>query len=99
MSTPAEANVRRMRVRALVGTAILLAFAGLVIYDLESDSSFECDVCMRFKGETDCARGAGATEDDAVTSARTNLCARLASGVTESFACSATPTLSASCTP
>jgi hypothetical protein len=45
------------------------------------------EVCMQFNGHTVCKTTSGQTEDYALRTAKTNACADIASGVTDSMAC------------
>jgi len=80
----------------LLGVAGFVAF---VVWDLRSHGRFECNVCVEFKGQTHCAVGSGPTREEAVRSGQTPACQILGSGVTDAFACAATPPASVTCTP
>jgi hypothetical protein len=76
-----------MRVIAtLVGLAL---FGGMLWYGVRQEARIECDVCITFKGRTECRVGRG----DANTAA----CAVLGSGVSDAMQCGATPPSSARC--
>jgi len=55
-------------------------------------SSFQelCEVCVTFKGRTECREAWGRTKDDAVKTAQDNACGLLAGGMTDIISCSNT---------
>ena len=69
---------------------ILGLFMAVVIYRSFQLSTFECEVCIAFRGNSVCRTVEGANELDARRAAVTNVCADLASGVTDSMACERT---------
>jgi hypothetical protein len=79
---------------ALTTLAALVAF---VVYASLHVGAIRCEVCLDFGGRRACRAVDGANEDEAMMAARTNACAHLASGVTESMACERTPLASSSC--
>jgi len=83
--------------RALLTLLAIGGFLGFIIWDLQSHDLVECSVCIEFKGRTECATGSAPTRAEALRSAQTPACQLLISGVTDAFACSATPPISATC--
>jgi hypothetical protein len=79
---------------ALIG---LLGLGAIIIYT-SLGIGFRCEVCIDFNGRTSCRSVDGAAQDHALAAARTNACAQLASGVTETMACERTPPLKSGCT-
>jgi hypothetical protein len=76
----------------LVGILMVAAILAVIIYSSLNLAAYRVEVCMAFNGRTNCRTASGSTEDFALRSARTNACAAIASGVTETIACeSATP--------
>jgi hypothetical protein len=78
---------------------IIGGFLAFLAWDIASQGQYECDVCIQFGGRTDCQVGSAATRKEAIQAGQTPACQSLAHGVTEAFACSATPPLSVKCTP
>ena len=74
-----------------------LLFIGFVIYSSMRLDQFSCEVCMEFGGGTNCARASGTTQMEARSSAMNVACATLASGVTNSIACTNSPPRTESC--
>ncbi|MCZ6759979.1 MAG: hypothetical protein O7D29_06355 [Gemmatimonadetes bacterium] len=70
--------------------AILLVsflFVGFVIFGSMTRAQVECEVCIEFRGRTDCRRAAGVTEDEARRTAQTMACGILAAGMDQTIAC------------
>lgn len=80
-----------------VTTAVVLLLMGYVVYGSMARVSHACEVCVEFDGRTRCARGAGASEDEARRGAQTAACGVLASGMDESIRCDNTPPKTARC--
>ncbi|MEE9282051.1 MAG: hypothetical protein V3V67_17935 [Myxococcota bacterium] len=83
--------------RVIATIAALALFGGLLWYGLRQQARVECDVCVTFKGRTECRVGRGDTEESAIASANTAACAVLGSGVTDAMQCSVTRPTSATC--
>jgi len=77
----------------------LLAIGGYVVYSSLTIGGVRCEVCIDFGGRHACRAVDGDTEQDALAAARTNTCALLASGVTDSMACGRTPPSKSECHP
>jgi len=84
--------------RALLTLLAIGGFLGFILWDLQSQGTIECDVCVEFKGRTRCATGSASTRQEALRSAQTPACQLLINGVTDAFACSATQPVTARCT-
>ena len=80
-----------------LGGAVLISIVGFVVWSSLHVGGVRCEVCIAFGGRQACRAVDGATEEETLTAARTNTCALLASGVTETMACERTPPLSSSC--
>ncbi|MEW5975418.1 MAG: hypothetical protein AB1898_06375 [Acidobacteriota bacterium] len=74
-----------------------LGFLAYVVYSTLDLHQYSCEVCMEFRGQTDCRTAAGETEAEAVRTAIENACAQIASGMTDSIACTQTPPKSVNC--
>lgn len=77
-------TVKRSAVVTLVGIAVLI---GLAVYLTTAQASNRCQVCVTFKGRSNCAAAAGSSAQDAREGAQTTACGLLASGMDESIAC------------
>jgi hypothetical protein len=76
---------------------VLLAMFGFVVWSSFNVGGVRCEVCIQFNGRQACRAVDGSTEEEAMTAARTNACALIASGVTDTMACERTPPSSSSC--
>lgn len=76
-----------MKKPVLIGILIFVAILAMIVYSTMSMASHRVEVCMQFNGRTACKTTAGQTEDYALRTAKSNACADIASGVTDSMAC------------
>jgi hypothetical protein len=82
-----------------IGLAALLLFMAFVVWRSLHVAGVRCEVCITYRGLTQCRTVDGPTEEEARTAATSNACAYLAGGVTDGLACSRTPPDRAACTP
>lgn len=75
---------RRLKLVVAIGFLLLL---GVLLYSTLSLSKVTVEVCIEFRGRTNCGTAAGTTEEEAIRTATTNACALIASGMTDSMAC------------
>lgn len=85
--------------RVWVGILLALGFATAMYFATLAEARVECEVCLRFAGKRECRTAGGADETSAIRGAISNACALLASGVTQSMRCDATPAESIQCKP
>jgi len=71
-----------------------LAFVALVVYLSLGLGRVKVEVCMEFRGRSNCGTAAAPTEEEALRTATDNACATISSGMTESIACSNTSPIS-----
>jgi hypothetical protein len=76
-----------MKKPVLVGILIIAAVLGIMAYSMLSLSSHRVEVCIAFNSRTVCKIARGADEQTAIRTAIDNACGELASGVTDSMAC------------
>lgn len=84
---------------AVVG-AVVFAAATLTVIVLSALSAMghACEVCMTFRGRTECREAVGNTPEEATRTATENACAVLgARGMTLAVECHNTPPASVSC--
>jgi hypothetical protein len=74
--------------RAIIGTAIGLAFLAFVVYTAVSQLGTRCEVCMTVQGRTICEAARAADESIAIMQAQSSACSRLTNGVTQTIRCS-----------
>ena len=76
---------------AFLGFGLLLAY---IIYSSLSLAQVSCEVCMTFRGRTECRAAAGANQEEAQRTATNVACSLLAAGMTDTIACENTqPTM------
>ena len=63
------------------GVLILISY---IVYSSMALDQFSCEVCMEFRGRTDCRRAVGTSEAEAIRTAVDTACAQLSSGMTDS---------------
>ncbi len=79
---------------------IVLVFVAFVVYVIYSSTGLDkvsCEVCIDYRGASNCASASGTSEEEARRTATTVACASLSSGVTDSMNCDRTPPRSVSC--
>jgi hypothetical protein len=54
---------------------------------MQSFAGNRVEVCIQFKGVTNCKIARGATQEDAIRTATGNACGEIAGGVTDTMAC------------
>ncbi len=74
---------------AVFGTALIVGSLSVV--------QAECELCVTFRGQTQCRRGSGADDAAARDAAQKAACAVMASGMNESIACGNTPPTNVRC--
>ena len=75
-----------------LGVILLVTFPAIFMtWRVLSTSSVECEVCMEFRGRIDCRKALGPDKKSCQRTGTDNACGLLASGMTESIACTSTP--------
>ena len=82
---------------AIGATVLIAATIGLLVYSVLQQAKVSCEVCVTFRGNTQCRTAIGPTRDEAIKTATSNACAYLASGMADSIACANTSPLSVAC--
>ena len=83
---------------AIAGGVLAAGTLALILYVAASSMKYTCEVCMTFRGQTQCREAVGKTAEEATRTATDNACAVLgARGMSLSIECSNTPPLSAEC--
>ncbi len=82
--------------RGLVAVGVALAL-GYMIYLTMSANEVTCEVCIEFRGETDCRKATGKDRLEAETAAASTACGLISGGVTDGIACRNTTPKSVSC--
>lgn len=74
----------------LAAAAFAVAFVIVLLYLTLGLRRYRVEVCVVFRGRTECRTAAGGTREAAQRTAIENACAFLASGMADSIACSQT---------
>jgi hypothetical protein len=82
--------------RGLVGAGLVLALA-YMIYLTTSGTGVSCEVCVEFRGNTECRKATGKDREEAETAAASTACGLLSGGVTDGIACRNTVPKSVTC--
>jgi len=67
---------------AIVFIALVI---GALVYSTLGLNQFTCEVCMEYKGRTNCATASGTTQEEAVRTATDTACATISAVTTESI--------------
>lgn len=90
--------MRSPQVKIAIVTVVLLgATLGLLIYAMLQQAQVRCEVCVTFRGKTQCRTAAGPDREQAARTATDNACGFLASGMADSISCSKTPPDAVTC--
>ncbi len=78
----------------VIGIIVVLAY---LVYGSTQLIQAECELCVEFRGQTQCRRGTGTNDAEARQAAQKAACAVMASGMNESIACQNTQPHSVQC--
>ena len=76
-----------MNKTVVIGIGFVVLVLAFLIYSSMHIAKYRVEVCVAFKGRSDCRTASGDTQDHALRSAQSNACALLVSGVTEVMQC------------
>ncbi len=76
-----------MKRGTLLTLLLALAFAGLLLYSTLSAQQVECEACVTFNGQTNCAAASAQTEEEALKSAVNTACGTITAGMDETIRC------------
>jgi threonine/homoserine efflux transporter RhtA len=85
------------RKSTVVLTGLVLAAMGYIVYGSLARVEQTCEVCVEFNGRRNCARVAGATDQEAREAAQTTACGPIANGMDESIRCQNVQPVSVTC--
>lgn len=88
-------GMKKAKVLATLGFVLLLAY---IIYSSMGLSQVRCEVCITFRGRTECRTAQGTNAEEAQRTATSVACTLLSSGMTDSIACGNTPPAKVMCT-
>ncbi len=75
----------------ILGVAFAAITVVVLVLAVRNAQRATCEVCVTFRGATQCRTAVGSDRGEAVKTATDNACAMLASGMTDTIACGATP--------
>jgi hypothetical protein len=82
----------------IIGGILAALTVGLIVVSALRSFAHTCEVCMTFRGETECRSASGRTAEEATRTAIDNACALVgARGMTLSIECQNTKPASVSC--
>ncbi len=76
---------------------LVVAFISFLAWTTISAQRVECQVCVEFGGQRNCATATASSEDEAARSAQTTACGPLVRGMDDSIACSNRPPVTRQC--
>jgi hypothetical protein len=88
-----------MKRSTLYSIAGVLAVATLFFFMTTARAKVQCQVCMDFRGRTNCATAVGATEQAAREGAQSTACGPIANGMDEQIGCGRAEPVSVQCRP
>jgi hypothetical protein len=83
--------------RAVVGLLLGAAFLVAVGYATLGESQVSCEVCIDYRGASECRSSSGVDRETAVSGAVAAACAVMSGGVTDGIRCTSTRPRSVSC--
>ena len=75
----------------------IAAFVAIVVWAMAQQGQAQCEVCVRYRGQTGCKTVAAPSRDDALAAAQSSVCGELSGSMTRDLECMRTPPLSVSC--
>jgi len=76
-----------MNKTVVIGVAFVVAVLAVLAYTSMHVAQYRVEVCIAFRGRTECRVASADTQDHALRSAQSNACALLVSGVTDTMQC------------
>ncbi len=77
--------------RMLAFAVVVVIFVTYLVWGSLRAVQAECELCIEFRGRTECRTGSGETQQDAISAAQRAACAVMAAGMDESIACQNRP--------
>ncbi len=78
----------------IIGIAFALVIVGVLIYSSFGLRRYRVEVCVEFNGQQSCRTASASNREQAQRAATNNACAQIASGMTDSMACTSKPPVS-----
>lgn len=80
--------------KTAIALAAVAAFIALLVYLTMGNKRVRVEVCVAYQGRTACRTASGESRESAQRTATDNACAQIASGMTDSMACTSRPPVS-----
>ncbi len=80
-----------MKKPVLAAILFVAAVLAAIVYSSMGLRQFTYEVCMEFRGRSNCAVASGTTKEEAIRTATDTACATISAGMTDSIQCSRTP--------
>lgn len=71
----------------LLTFAVVVLFAGFLLWTTLGAQQVECQVCVVYNGQRNCATASNETEEAALAAAQTTACGPVAAGMNDVIAC------------
>ena len=71
----------------VIGVVFVIAILGFLIYSSMHIARYRVEVCIAYRGQTQCRTASADTREHAQRTAQSNACGLIASGVTETMQC------------
>jgi hypothetical protein len=81
----------------LLTIAAVALFVGFLLWTTLGAQQVECEVCVTYAGQQNCATASNETEDAALAAAQTTACGPVAAGMNDVIACQNRPPVSRQC--
>jgi hypothetical protein len=94
---PTQTPALAMKRGTIITLLVIIAFGVLLLFNTLSAQKVECDVCVDFKGQHNCAKASHENEDDAKRAAQNTACGPITAGMDQTIACGRVTPASAVC--
>jgi hypothetical protein len=76
-----------MNKTVIIGVVFVLGIVAFLVYSSLHIAKYRVEVCVAFRGQTECRVASADTREHALRSAQNNACGLMVSGVTETMQC------------
>jgi hypothetical protein len=81
----------------LLTIAVVVLFVGFLLWTTLGAQQVECEVCVEYNGQRNCATASNENEGAALAAAQTTACGPIAAGMNDVIACQNRPPVSRQC--
>ena len=85
--------------KVFLTVAAIVGLFAIFTYLTMSPNEVTCEVCMEFRGRTECRKATAKTREDAEVAAASTACSLISGGVTDGMACRSATPQKVMCTP